>query len=145
MEEKTLQKLRTTLLYIFIILLSLLIAYVLVYPIGFLPSGYQMISQGEQSITLQHNNIIGLEEKMIVFNPKDHEWQLGYVVDSLENQKFFLVMFLTTVFVSFVLFLYRMNKGETLKQSFLKSGMISTIFTLLSYIQAIHGIEKYVL
>ncbi|MRH42957.1 hypothetical protein GH741_09695 [Aquibacillus halophilus] len=144
MKESTVKKIRSILLHTLVILVSLVTSYTVVYTFQYLPKGYEIISKEEASITLKSNNIIGIEEEIIGFNPPDKQqsWKMEYLVNTVNEQELYLFLFFITALASIFLFVYRLNKGEKFSHSLFKSGIGAALIALLPYIQTLDRIDS---
>ncbi|MCA0987464.1 hypothetical protein [Guptibacillus algicola] len=100
MSEEMLTKIRRVLLYIAFLIIATSIAYVIAYPLGYSPLGYDVIDTNGDTVVLQSFNILGVEDEKVTYQPEeDEEWRAGLLTDLvgyLQQEYFF---FFTTLLV----------------------------------------------
>ncbi|QAS54383.1 hypothetical protein [Halobacillus litoralis] len=117
MTEQTLKKVRSVLLYIAFVALSLLVSYLLAYPAGYAPLGYGVISKQEETVKIQPYNTWGIEKEPIIFQPVEgEEWEMKRLVDLIEKQDMWYLMFFASCLIALYMVGTDLLKGETLKK-----------------------------
>src|SRR3982750_3781232 len=74
------------------------VSYLLVYKVSFLPSGYALISQQKDSISIKSFNLLGIEEgnSTVSFSEKDI-WKINDIAYEVNRQKEFLWLLFSAV------------------------------------------------
>lgn len=100
MSEEMLSKIRRVFLYIAFLMIATSVAYVIAYPLGYSPLGYDVIEKKGDTIVLQSYTIFGIEDGKITYQPEEgEEWRAGLLTDIvgyLQREYFF---FFTTLMV----------------------------------------------
>ncbi|MGP4060299.1 hypothetical protein [Halobacillus sp. H74] len=142
MTEQTLKKVRSFLLYIVFITISLVVSYFLAYPAGYAPLGYEVISQQEKSVKIQPYNTWGVEKEPITFQPVEgEEWEMERLVDLIEKQDMWYLMFFASCLIALYMVGTDLLKGETLKKVAWRSVFL-VLFPAISLVQHLHDIQE---
>lgn len=114
-------------LILFIIIVSSM-SYLVVYKASFLPSGYDIVSQQKDRVTVQSFNVIGMEKDTttVVFS-EDDVWKIEYLSDQIARQKGFLWLLFTTSSISTLILVIKLREGKKWWSAIWDSSLIFTI------------------
>ncbi|WP_281975748.1 hypothetical protein [Halobacillus litoralis] len=142
MTEQTLKKVRSVLLYIAFITISLLVSYLLAYPAGYAPLGYEVISKQEETVKIQPYNTWGIEKEPITFQPVEgEEWEMERLVDLIEKQDMWYLLFFASCFIAFYSVAKDLWKGDNLQKVAWKTLFV-VLFPAISLVQHLHDIQE---
>jgi hypothetical protein len=108
------------------------ISYLLVYKVSFLPSGYDLISQQKDSISIKSFNVLGLEKGIstVSFSEKDI-WKINDIAYEVNRQKEFLWLLFSVVSLSIYLLVSKLRKGMVFWRAILGSNIVFAVFVPL--------------
>ena len=108
------------------------ISYLLVYKISFLPSGYDLISQQKDSISIKSFNVLGFEKGIstVSFSEKDI-WKINDIAYEVNRQKEFLWLLFSVVSLSIYLLVSKLRKGMVFWRAILGSNIVFALFVPL--------------
>ena len=122
------------------------ISYLLVYKVSFLPSGYDLISQQKDSISIKSFNVLGLEKGIstVSFSEKDI-WKINDIDYEVNRQKEFLWLLFSIVSLSIYLIVSKLRKGMIFWRAILESNIVFTVFVpLYIIINSLNRIQKLI-
>ncbi|MFQ3545689.1 hypothetical protein Q7A53_16535 [Halobacillus rhizosphaerae] len=116
MKEETLFKIRKVLIRVGVGLLSLLLAYLVVYKFSYLPEGYKVISKGKSEAVLSTYSLWGKEDQSIHYVPKekDSEWEVHYLSELVHQLKDVYLLFFSMFFLFIFFLLYEIKRAKPL-------------------------------
>ncbi|MCA0173976.1 hypothetical protein [Bacillus sp. RAR_GA_16] len=101
MSEESVRKVRRFLVYLAILMIAVALSYILVYPLGYSPLGYETFNTKDDLVVLQSDNVIGLEEERVTYVPQEgEEWTIGYLKDLIQQLRTQYFFFFTSVFIA---------------------------------------------
>ncbi|WP_273851970.1 hypothetical protein [Guptibacillus spartinae] len=101
MSEESLRKGRRFLVYLAFFMIAVSLSYLLVYPLGYSPLGYETINTKDDLVVLQSDNLIGLEEDRMTYVPQEgEEWTVGYLKDLIQQQRTQYFFFFTPLLLA---------------------------------------------
>ena len=105
-------KVKNHLGFLLFLLIIVGVAYLLVYKVSFLPSGYDLVSQQKDRISIKSFNVLGVEEGISTksFSEKDI-WKINDIAYEVNRQKEFLWLLLSAVSIFIYLLISKLHKG----------------------------------
>ena len=118
----------------------------LVYKVSFLPSGYDLVSQQKDSISIKLFNVLGVEEGILTksFSEKDI-WKINDITYEVNRQKEFLWLLLSAVSIFVYLLVAKLHKGIEISYATLGSIIvIAVLLPLYFIIKSINRIQNLI-
>ncbi|MYL63506.1 hypothetical protein GLW07_09090 [Bacillus hwajinpoensis] len=101
MSEEVLRKVRRVLLYIALLMIAFVLSYIIAYPLGYSPLGYEGIEVKEDKLVLQSYNVLGLEKNRIIYEPpKGKEWKVELLKDLVNQQQTQYLFFFSPIMLA---------------------------------------------
>jgi hypothetical protein len=99
--------------------------YVLVFFIGFVPNGYNIIQENGNQLTIKSYTILGMTEKIYEYTPGEEDlWTSLDIKRIINNEKWYYVLLFSAVTISTYFFIKLKREG----QSFFRALMNSYLF-----------------
>ena len=99
--------------------------YVLVFFIGFVPNGYNIIQENGDQLTIKSYTILGMTEKIYEYTPGEEDlWTSLDIKRIINNEKWYYVLLFSAVTISTYFFIKLKREG----QSFFRALMNSYLF-----------------
>src|SRR5690606_27744438 len=99
--------------------------YVLVFFIGFVPNGYNIIQENGDQLTIKSYTILGMTEKIYKYTPGEEDlWTSLDIKRIINNEKWYYVLLFSAVTISTYFFIKLKREG----QSFFRALMNSYLF-----------------
>lgn len=122
------------------------ISYLLVFKVSYLPSGYDLISQQKDSISIKSFNVLGLKKGIstVSFSEKDI-WKINDIAYEVNRQKEFLWLLFSFVSLSLYLLVSNLRKGMIFWRAILRSNIVFAVFVpLYSIINSLNRIQNLI-
>lgn len=132
--------------FLLFLLIIVGVTYLLVYKVSFLPSGYDLVSQQKDSISIKSLNVLGVEEgiSIVSFSEKDI-WKINDIAYEVNRQKEFLWLLLSAVSIFVYLLVSKLHKGIEISYATLGSTIvIAVLLPLYFIIKSINRIQNLI-
>ncbi|MYL65484.1 hypothetical protein GLW07_19175 [Bacillus hwajinpoensis] len=101
MSEEVLRKVRRIFVYIALLMIAFVLSYIIAYPLGYSPLGYEEMEIKEDKLLLQSYDFLGMEENRIPYEPqKGEEWKVGLLKDLVNQQQTQYLFFYTAIMLA---------------------------------------------
>lgn len=142
LSEELLNKVRRILLYIAFLMVAFFFSYILAYPLGYSPLGYEVVKNHDNTVVVQSLNTWGIEEERITYQaPEEDEWKAKALVDRIERQPMEYHLFFTSIMVAVFWLGMEVRKGQSLKKVLVLSGFYVFV-SGLSLIRHLRDIQE---
>ena len=132
--------------FLLFLLIVVGVTYLLVYKVTLLPSGYDLVSQQKDSISIKSFNVLGVEEgiSIVSFSEKDI-WKINDIAYEVNRQKEFLWLLLSAVSIFVYLLVAKLYKGIGISYAILGSTIvIAVLLPLYFIIKSINRIQNLI-
>ena len=88
--------------------------YVLVFFIGFVPNGYNIIQENGDQLTIKSYTILGMTEKIYEYTPGEEDlWTSLDIKRIINNEKWYYVILFSAVTISTYFFIKLKREGQS--------------------------------
>lgn len=139
-------KVKNHLGYLLFLLIIVGVTYLVVYKVSFLPSGYDLVTQQKDSISIKSFNVLGVDEGIstILFSEKEI-WKINDIAYEVNRQKEFLWLLFSAVSISIYLLVSKLRKGMKFWKAILESNIvIAVLLPLYIIINSINRIQNLI-
>lgn len=138
-------KVKNHLGFLLFLLIIVGVTYLLVYKVSFLPSGYDLVSQQKDSISIKSFNVLGVEEGIstVLFSETDI-WKINDIAYEVNRQKNSLWLLFSAVSISIYLLVSKLRKGMKFWKAILESNIVAGLLPLYIIINSINRIQNLI-
>ncbi|KMM38027.1 hypothetical protein [Guptibacillus hwajinpoensis] len=141
MTEEFLSKVRRGLLFIAFLMLAFSLSYLIAYPLGYSPLGYEVIELKDDLVVLQSYNVLGMENERITYQPQEDEiWKLGLINDLIDQQQSEYLLFFTTLMLAIFLGGMGLLRSKSFK-SVVFQGFLYVLIPGISLVRHLNDIK----
>ncbi|MGM0844968.1 MAG: hypothetical protein ACQEUT_08320 [Bacillota bacterium] len=133
MNNTFITKVKNFLSFLLIAGMLVVISYLIVYKVSFLPNGYNIVEVKKDSILLQSFNVIGMEKNILDVNFSEKDtWKIDAIENEVKRQKNFFWLLFSALFVSIFLLVYKIRNGMKFWKAIIESNIIFGVLIPLS-------------
>lgn len=138
-------KVKNHLGFLLVLLIIVGVTYLLVYKVSFLPSGYDLVSQQKDSISIKSFNVLGVEEGIstVLFSEKDI-WKINDIAYEVNRQKNSLWLLFSAISISIYLLVSKLRMGMKFWKALLESNIVAGLLPLYIIINSIYRIQNLI-
>lgn len=141
MSEESVRKVRRFLVYLAILMIAVALSYILVYPLGYSPLGYETINTKDDLVVLQSDNVIGLEEERVTYVPQEgEEWTIGYLKDLIQQLRTQYFFFFTSLFIALLWGAFDLMRKKSWRRVLIK-GCLYVFVPTVSLVTQVNNIK----